>query len=378
MKHRISDNIKQVELSGIRRFTEYAKSVRPDCVFLTIGDPDFNTPERIKEAAISSIQKNNTHYPIGDGNLALRQKIALKENETYQSDYTAEEIFITNGCTGALAACFFTILNPGDEVIVPSPFYTLYRPIIEMAKGVVVTIDTTNSDFQLTTAQLDAAISDKTKAIILTSPNNPTGSIYSEASLEAVYQTTKEREVFVILDDVYNQIVYQDCPTFRVYKDMRAKTIILQSFSKPYAMTGWRIGYIMADHSIAHFFSMMNQFLTTGVVSFVQEASLTALDLEPTDMVETYRKRMEYGYKRLIEMGFDCVKPSGAFYFFPSIKKFGLTSEEFCERALLEYGVACVAGIYFESEGYIRLSYCTSDELLEEGLNRLESFVNSL
>lgn len=378
MENRLNKNITQVKLSGIRKFSEYAKSVRPDAIFLTIGDPDFDTPEVIKQKAIESLNNNETHYAPGNGMTTLRQAIVDYENKFYNTDYQLNECYISTGCTGALAATFLTICNEGDEIIVPSPFYTLYRPIIEMSHGTVVNIDTSRTSFQFTREMLEAAITENTKAILLTSPNNPTGAVYSQETLEMVHDVLKDKEIFVIVDEVYNRVVYKPCPSFVQFQDMRDRIIILQSFSKPFAMTGWRIGYIIADAPVAKYLSNMNQFLVTGITTFVQQAAIVALKTDTQYMVEAYQRRRDYAYARVIEMGLECVKPEGAFYMFPSIKKFGLSSEEFCNRALLDYGVACVAGVHFEGEGFIRISYCTSDAEIKEGLDRLEKFVKSL
>ncbi len=378
MENRLNKHIKTVKLSGIRSFSEHAKKAKPDCVFLTIGDPDFDTPEIIKRTAIESIQNNHTHYAPGNGLLSLREAIARHENKRYGTDYTSDEVYITNGCTGALAATFLTILNAGDEVIIPTPAYTLYRPIVEMANGTVVNIDTSNDSFQITEQALKSALSENTKAILLTSPNNPTGAVYSKQTLDMIHDLLKDKPIFVIVDEVYNEIIFKECPTFMSYQDMRDRIILLQSFSKPYAMTGWRIGYMIADKPIAAYLSKMNQFMVTGITTFVQEAAIVALETDASYMRESYHKRRDYTYQRLVDMGLDVVKPEGAFYMFPSIQKFNIPSEIFCERALMEQSVAVVAGVYFDAEGFVRVSYCTSEELLKEGLDRLEKFVKSL
>lgn len=378
MEKYLNRSISQVELSGIRRFSQHAKTVRPNHVSLTVGDPSFATPEAVKQAAIASINQDHTHYPPGEGINALRKAIAAYENGFYGTDYKPEEVVITTGATGGLAATFFSILEAGDEVIVPAPYYALYKPIIEVTGGVIRTIDTAPDGFQLDETKLRAVLSERTKAILLNSPNNPTGAVYNQESLEVVYQLAKAADLFVIVDEVYNKIIYTEFPTFMQFKDIRDRIILIQSFSKPYAMTGWRIGYTIADQPIADAISKMNQFMTTGITSFIQEACLVALEADYSAMVEEYQVRRDYAYGRLVAMGMDVNLPDGAFYLFPSIQKYQMSSEAFCERALLEQEVALVAGTYFDGEGYIRICYCGSMDNLAEGLDRLERFINSL
>lgn len=364
--------------SAIREFNRMARET-PGCISLTLGEPDFNTPDPVKAAAKKSLDLNETHYIENNGSKALREAIAEFERGHSHTDYTPEEIIVTVGATEGLFTALFGIINPGDEVIVPTPAFGLYESIITMCRGVFVPLDTSKNGFQITQGMLEGAITDKTKAIIINTPNNPTGCILNQDSLSSVRKAVSGRPIFVITDDVYNQLVYtDDYSSLAAEKELRSKLIVIQSFSKPYAMTGWRAGYMMCDRAIKERLELVHQFTVVSSSSISQRACIEALAWDPHEMRDTYRRRRDYTYNRLISMGLDVVKPQGAFYAFPSISRFGMSSTEFCTRMVREGKVAAVPGVCFEADDHIRLSYCCADEKLEEGLNRIESFIRGI
>ncbi|HIT43996.1 TPA: aminotransferase class I/II-fold pyridoxal phosphate-dependent enzyme [Candidatus Avacholeplasma faecigallinarum] len=378
MKIQLNKEILNVEQSEIRKFNDYAQGVGAN-VILTLGEPDFYTPKEISDSCIEAINNHKTKYGPTLGFYDLRKKICEFELKTNNVNYTPDEVIITHGSTEALTSAFFTMLNPGDEVIIPNPSYPMYRQIIQYKQGKVVTIDTTSSNFQITKEQLDKAITSKTKCIILTSPNNPTGCIYSDETLENVYNAVKDKPIFVLCDDVYNQIVYtKRKPGFVKYQDIKDQIIVCQSYSKSYAMPGWRCGYMLASKEFCIEAAKIHQYMIVALNTFLQDAMIKALDYDPTDMVKSYQQRRDYIYDRLVKMGLDVVKPEGAFYIFPSIKKLGISSLEFCKHFAQEYKVAIIPGYCFEADDYIRLSYCVSMQTIITACDRLEEFINKL
>ena len=367
-----------VELSGIRRFTALAKST-PGAVLLTIGEPDLNTPEVVKEAAKTALDNNDTHYPDGNGNLYMREAIARFEAEKNGRVYSPEEIILTIGATEGLFTSLFVLLNPGDEVLIPTPAFSLYESITQLCRGIPVPLPTERNHFQISKEQLEAAITPRTKAIILTSPNNPTGCIYTKETLEGIHEVLQDQPIFVLCDEVYRQLIYTDgFQSFSDYRDMRDRTIIIQSFSKPYAMTGWRIGYLLADAPIRDRIQILHQYDVVSAPSFIQPACVAALDYDNSRDMDIFRRRKEYVYGRLRKMGLEVQEPEGAFYMFIKIEKFGMDSLTFCTRMLKEGLVGLVPGCYFGTEGYMRISYCYEDGALKEGLDRMERFVGNL
>ena len=367
-----------VEISGIRRFTALARSI-PGACLLTMGEPDLNTPEAVKDAAKAALDKNDTHYPEGTGNLYLREAISRFEAEKNGLRYSPDEIVLTIGATEGLFTGLFTILNPGDEVIIPTPAFTLYESIVHLCRGVPVALPTEKNRFQISKEALEAAITPKTKAVVLTSPNNPTGCIYTKETLDGIHEVLKDRPIFVLCDEVYRQLIFtSEYSSFSSYQDMRDRLIVIQSFSKPYAMTGWRVGYLMADDPVCNRIKVAHQYDVVSAPSFIQPACVEALRYNNSADVELFRRRKEYVYGRLLKMGLEVPEPEGAFYMFINIEKFGVDSVTFCTRLLKEGLVALVPGIYFGTEGYMRMSYCYNDETLREGLDRLEAYVKSL
>ena len=364
--------------SAIREFSRLAKQT-PGCVSLTLGEPDFDTPAPIIDTACGALRNHETHYIENNGAPELRAAIAHFEREKNGMDYGEDEVIVTAGATQALFTALFGVLNPGDEVIVPTPAFVLYEQIVKLCRGVFVPLDTTKTGFQLTKQALAAAITPKTKAIVLNSPNNPTGCVYTKESLDAVYDCVKGTDIFVVCDDVYRQLIYTETyHSFAEFRDLRRQLLVVQSFSKPYAMTGWRVGYLLADKSVKERLELLHQFMVVSTPAPFQRACITALGCDVTPLRETYRKRRAYVLGRLREMGLDVTEPEGAFYVFPSIERFGLPSGEFCARMIKEAGLAATPGACFGAEGHIRLTYCYSDGALKEGLDRLERFCREL
>lgn len=379
MSIKLNENIQKIETSLIRRFNDMAVRQNAE-LFLTLGEPAFNTPDSVKQACVDALFQNKTHYGPNTGIKELREKVSEFEKRKNNLDYTPDEVMITNGSTEALTCALFTILNPGDEVIIPTPAFLLYEMIITYTGAKAVYMDMSANDFQISKKMLDEYITDKTKAIILTSPNNPSGTIFNADTLENVRAAVKDRDIFVICDECYNQLVFTDekPKSFCNFSDMRDKIIVCQSFSKPYAMTGWRLGYMMAPEYIIKHAMKAHQFMTVSAGTFVQYAGIAALDFDPSQFVAVYKKRRDYVYDRLVKMGFDVIKPDATFYIFPSVRKFGLDSYEFCKRLLEEQSVVIIPGVAFGSEGNVRISFCVDDDVLVKALDRIEIFVKNL
>ena len=374
----LNSALDRLQLSGIRKFAALAKEV-PGCISLTMGEPGENTPDAIKDQVALDLATNMTHYPPNNGHAFLKE--AISEFMARQGlAYSPDEIIVTAGATEALYAAATTVLSPGDEVVIPGPGFILYESMTIVNHGTPVVFDTTPTNYQITPEALEAAVTDRTKAIVLTSPNNPTGVILNKDSLAAVAKVARERGIYVICDDVYNQLVYADgYKSFaESYPDLREQTIRVDSFSKPYAMTGWRMGWIAADASFIAQASKIHQYMVSCIPSFLQHAGVEALATDIAPMREMYRQRRDLVVSRLREMGLDLVEPEGAFYAFPSIEQFGMTSEEFCRRLIFEGGVALTPGVFFNGEGHVRLSFASSYDVLEEGLARMAAFVDSL
>ena len=372
----LNKNVYNLKRSSIRTYTNLANAT-PGCIKLTIGEPEFDTPAPIRSAAAAALDLGRTHYAPNQGNENLRAAIA--ERETRRGRATKkEQVLITLGASQALFTALMGILNPGEEVIVPTPAFPLYESIITLAGGKMVPLDLTETGFQITPESLAACLSPKTKAIILNSPNNPTGTVLNDASLVAVKEAILGKSVFLICDNVYQQLSYGPWGDLSLDKDLWEQTILCQSFSKPWAMTGWRIGYLSCADYVMDRLLLLSAAQIASVPTFVQDAALAALETDVTDMLTEYRSRRDYMLERLTAMNLTCPAPEGAFYVFPDISRFGLPSDEFCTRLIREGGVAAVPGSCFGSEGYIRLSYCNSREELKEGLDRLEGFIQRL
>ena len=372
----LNQNLNSLKRSQIRVYTNLARQT-PGCAMLTIGEPDLDTPEAIKLAAMAALNGNQTHYAPNQGTAPLRQAIA--DYETRRGNNTnPEQVLVTIGACQALFTALLGILNPGEEIIVPTPGFGLYETIATIAGAKTVALDVTKTGFQITKDALEAAITEKTKAIILNSPCNPTGVIFDDESLAAVKGAVLGKPIFLICDNVYNQLSYRSCPDLSLDKELKEQTILCQSFSKPWAMTGWRVGYLVCPEYVMERLLLLSAATITAVPTFLQEAAITALSTPVEPMREIYARRREYVTGRLTAMGLSFPEPDGAFYVFVNIEKYGLDSATFCTRMIQEGGVAAVPGACFGAEGYIRLSYCYGDEELKTGLDRLEAFLAAL
>ena len=367
-------NLDALKLSGIRAYTNLANAT-PDCVLLTLGEPDLDTPKAICDAACAALAAGKTHYAPNQGLPELRRAIAEKETAR-GNPCTEANILITAGATGAIFTAMLGTLNPGDQVIVPMPAFPLYESIAAIAGAQVVPLVT--DDFQITDAALRAVISEKTKLIVLNSPNNPTGSVLTEASLNAVKKAVLGKDIFLIWDGVYQELCDKSVPDLSLDPDLKDQVLLCQSFSKPYAMTGWRVGYLAAPENRMKKFLLLHAAELAAIPTFLQIAGLTALRTDVSDMRRIYEERRQYVCRRLTEMGLSFPEPMGAFYVFPDISRFGLSDDDFCRRLITEGRVATVPGSCFGAPGHIRISYACDIETLKQGLDRLETWIGGL
>lgn len=372
----MNENLLRLKRSGIRQYTNLAKTVL-GCVMLTLGEPDFDTPAQIKSAAVASLSQNRTHYAPNQGTEDLRREIAAFETAR-GLPCEASQILVTAGASEALYTAITGILNPGEEVIIPAPAFPLYESIVTAAGGVPVFLDTKPYAFQIPEDALNAAITPKTKAIVLNSPNNPTGAVLSERSLANVKAAVLGKPIYVICDNVYQALSKEKCPDLSLDGDLRSQLFLCQSFSKPYAMTGWRLGYLVGPEDAVAKLLLLHAAILASVPTFIQDAGVTALSVSVAQMADTYARRRAFVCRRLSDMGLSFPEPKGAFYVFPDISRFGLSDDEFCTRLIKEGGVATVPGSCFGTPGHIRISYCCSDSALTEGMNRLEAFIKTL
>ena len=372
----LNQNLNALKRSQIRIYSNLARET-PGCVGLTIGEPDLDTPESVKLAAMEALAANHTHYAPNQGTPALRQAIAAFESG--RGNPTApEQVLVTIGACHALFTALLGILNPGEEVIVPTPGFGLYESLASIAGAKTIPLDVSKTGFQITKESLDAVITEKTKAIVINSPCNPTGVIFHQESLDAVKEAVLGKPIFIICDNVYHGLSYSHCPDISCDPDLRDQMILCQSFSKPWAMTGWRIGYLVCPDYVMDRLLLLSAATITAVPTFLQEAAITALNTPVDPMLEIYRKRRDYVTGRLRAMNLSFPEPEGAFYVFVDISKFGMDSGTFCTRMIREGLLAAVPGACFGADNYIRLSYCYSDEQLKTGLDRLEAFIATL
>ncbi|MTT30914.1 aminotransferase A [Terrilactibacillus sp. BCM23-1] len=384
MEHLVNENVKAVQVSGIRRFTQLMAKY-PDVLSLTIGQPDFKTPEHVKEAAKAAIDHNHTAYTAMEGVPELREAISQFALKKYHLHYDPEsEIIATIGATEALDITFRTFLSPGDEVIIPAPAYPGYAGPIELCGGVPIYVDTTQTDFKITSEQIKKHLSNRTKMVVIPYPCNPTGCVLTKEELDDLVSVLKDEDVIVLSDEIYSELTYGiKHLSIAEYPVMKKKTVVINGLSKSHAMTGWRMGYILSDKDLIKHIIKSHQYAVTCISSITQYAAIEALtnginDAEP--MRQSYEKRLDYVLERLKNMGIDTVRPQGAFYVFPSIKKFNLTSFDFAHQLLEKEHVGVIPGDAFSplGEGYIRISYAYSLEKLQEGLDRLERFIQTL
>lgn len=376
MREHLNPAVFNLRRSTIREFSALA-AAKEGCIRLTLGEPEFDTPAPVGTALVQALENGETHYIANNGTLALRERIARFEREQNGLETSADEVIVTAGATEGLMVALMGVLEKGDEVIIPTPAFVLYEQLVLLCGGTPVAFDTAENDFQI--RQLQNAVTERTKAIILNTPNNPTGTLLDEESLQEVYRAVSGKPIFVLCDDVYRQLIYtENYHSFTEFKELKEQIILIQSFSKPYAMTGWRMGYLIAHPDIKERLELIHQFCIVSTPSLFQRSAMAALECDTSAFVEKYKARRDYAVSRLRAMGLEVTEPQGAFYVFPSIKRFGIPSGEFCKRLIDEGGVALTPGFCFGAEGYVRLSYCCSDKDLQEGLNRLEKFILSL
>ncbi|MFC0214179.1 aminotransferase A [Paenibacillus chartarius] len=384
MEHLINPAVKEIQISGIRKISNRVAEI-PGALTLTIGQPDFPTPAHIVEAGKRALEQQKTVYTPNPGILELRQAAAAFVGSKYGLTYRgADEVIVTVGASEAVDIVLRTIVTPGAEVILPAPVYPGYEPLIRLAGGVPVYVDTRKNGFKLTAELLEPHLTERTRCVILCYPSNPTGQVLSEAELNDLAALLEQREVFVLSDEIYSELVYgEPHRSIAAIGGMREKTIVINGLSKSHAMTGWRIGFTFAPAALTQHLVKVHQYNVTCASSVSQYAALEALTHGADDalpMREAYVRRRDYVLDRLSRMGLAAEKPSGAFYVFPSIERFGLRSEEFAYRLLEEEKVAVVPGDAFTSygEGYVRLSYAYADDVLEQALDRVERFVKKL
>lgn len=384
MSNRISQRVTSVPPSGIRRFFDIAATM-PDVISLGIGEPDFVTPDVIRSAGIASLTRGETRYTSNSGTLEMRAAVAAKLAALYGVHYDPEaEVLITVGVSEALYLAMTAILNPGDEVIVPQPCFVAYTAEVTFAGGVPVPIPTfVETNFQVTAAQIEAAITPRTRALLIGYPNNPTGAVMSQARMAEIAAVAQKHDLIVLSDEIYDRLVYGvEHTCVSALPGMKDRTILLGGLSKNYAMTGWRIGYAAAPADLLAAMRKVHQFTimsapTTGQVAGVVALTDPAAEEAVQDMVASYDRRRRLIVQGLNEIGLDCFEPQGAFYAFPSVAKSGMSDEEFANALLHEEHVAVVPGNAFGAggEGYVRCCYATAYEKIEAALEKMHHFM---
>ncbi len=386
MRNPLSDTIVNIKPSGIRKFFDIVTEMK-DAISLGVGEPDFDTPWRVRDEAIYSLEQGRTFYTSNSGLKELKEEICVYLNRKYDLHYNpSNEVLVTVGGSEAIDLALRAMLNPGDEVLIPQPSYVSYEPCTILTGGVPVTIDLKEeNEFRLTAEELEEAITDKTKILVLPFPNNPTGAIMERRDLEAIVDVVIKHDIFVLTDEIYSELSYGENEHVSIasFPGMKERTIYINGFSKAFAMTGWRLGYACGPQEIITQMTKIHQFAIMCAPTTSQYAAVEALkncDEEVAAMKEEYNGRRRYLINRFKEMGLSCFEPFGAFYIFPCIKEFGMTSEEFATRFLQEQKVAVVPGTAFgdSGEGFVRISYAYSLEQLKEALDRMEVFIKGL
>jgi len=377
--------VKAMPPSGIRKFFDLVSEME-GAISLGVGEPDFVTPWHVREACIYSLESGNTHYTSNKGMPELREAICDSVRSDLGRDYNpSEQILITTGVSEAVDLAFRATLNPGDEAIVPEPCYVAYAPDVVLAGGVAKVVPTRlEEEFRLRSEDVSAAVTDKSRVLLLSYPNNPTGAIMTRSDLEELADVVVENDLLVVSDEVYAKLTYSGShASFAQLEGMQERTVILNGLSKSHAMTGWRIGYALGDPELVGAMTKIHQYTMLCAPTMAQVAALEAMQKGDEEMVHM---RHEYNLRRrmfvsgLNRIGLDCFEPKGAFYAFPSVRSWGLSSEEFAERLLKEQKVAVVPGNVFgqSGEGFLRCSYATSREELIEALDRMEIFLSGL
>jgi aminotransferase len=377
----VSDKVKSVEISGIRKFFNKVSQV-PEAVSLTLGQPDFSVPKKVKDAIVKAVEEDKTGYTSNAGILELRKEIANYLNR-FDIEYDAEEICMTIGGSEGLLSVFMAILNDRDKVMIPTPAYPAYESCVKLVGGEIINYNL-NDDFSINIEEIERVIEKESpKVIVVSYPSNPTGAILSEKDRNSLYHVLKDKDIIIITDEIYGALCFEKYYSIAQAKDLRYKTILISGFSKTFSMTGLRLGYVCAAKEFMDQIIKVHQYNVSCAPSIVQYGALEGLRSclnEVEKMKAEFMKRRDYIYDRLVNMGIEVVKPKGAFYIFPSIKKYNMGSEEFCDRLLREAKLAIVPGSAFGSggEGYVRISYSYSMQMLEEGLNRLEAWLKEI
>ena len=386
MRNPLSDTIVQIEPSGIRKFFDIVSEMK-DAISLGVGEPDFDTPWHVREEGIYSLEKGRTFYTSNSGLKNLREEICRYLSRRCGLTYNPDsEIVVTVGGSEAIDIALRAMLNPGDEVLIPQPCFVSYVPCTVLAGGTPVVIELEEKDqFRLTPEKLLEKITDKTKILIMPFPNNPTGAVMRKEDLEPIAKIIEEKDLFVLSDEIYCELTYGDKRHVSIASlpGMRERTVLINGFSKAYAMTGWRLGYAAAPHVILEQMLKIHQFAIMCAPTTSQYAAVSAMrdgDSDVEMMRESYDQIRRFVLHSFEEMGLECFEPNGAFYTFPSIKRLGMTSDEFANRLLKEEKVAVVPGTAFGAcgEGYLRVSYAYSLKNLKEALGRMERFVKKL
>lgn len=384
-KKTLSDAVCSIKPSGIRRFFDILDEMK-DIVSLTVGQPDFVTPWHIREAGIKSLEEGRTYYTSNNGIIEMREEIAKYQKRRFGLEYNPKnEIIVSVGGSEAIDIAIRTVVSKGDEVIIPEPCFVCYSPLVALAGGVPVPINLKKENaFKLTASELKSAITSKTKAIIMPFPNNPTGACMNRRDLEPVADIIRDTNIVVISDEIYAELTYDEehC-SISSLDGMRERTIVINGFSKAYAMTGWRLGYTLAPEYFTSQMAKIHQFGIMCAPTTSQYAAVSALkngDGDVEYMKGEYDSRRRYIINSLLEIGIDCFMPEGAFYVFPDISKYGMKSVEFCEKLLKEKGVAIVPGSAFGEcgEGFVRLSYAYSIRQIDKAVTLMGEFVSSL
>lgn len=385
MRNPLSDTIVQIKPSGIRKFFDIVSEMK-DAISLGVGEPDFDTPWHVREEGIYSLEKGRTFYTSNSGLKELRIEICnyLKRSQDLTYD-PLKEVIVTVGGSEAIDIGLRAMINPGDEVLIPQPSYVSYEPcaILAGAKPVIINLKAEN-EFRLTAAELEEAITEKTKILILPFPNNPTGAIMEKSNLEAIAEVVRKHDIFVMSDEIYAELTYKGKHvSIASLPGMQERTILINGFSKAYAMTGWRLGYACGPEAIIKQMTKIHQFAIMCAPTTSQYAAIEALkngDADVAMMRESYNQRRRFLINAFKEMGLECFEPFGAFYIFPCIKEFGMTSDEFATRFLEEEKVAVVPGTAFGDcgEGFLRISYAYSLEKLKLAIGKLEHFITKL
>ena len=378
-------SIVEMPSSGIRKFFDILDSMT-DVTALTVGQPDFVTPWKIREAGIESLETGKTYYTSNAGTLELRQEISRYMNRRFDLTYDPKnEVVVTVGGSEAIDMAMRTLLSPGDEVIIPTPCFVCYEPLCKMTGAIPVIVETRNEDkFKLTPELLESAITEKTKMLVLAYPNNPTGAIMDEDDLEKIAQILREKQIIILSDEIYAELTYgRRHVSIASLPEMWERTVVVSGFSKAYAMTGWRLGYICAPAPLAKQMLKLHQYAIMCAPTTAQLAAITALrdcDDDVAMMTAEYDRRRRLIYNGLRDIGVESFEPEGAFYIYPNIGKFGLSSEEFCEKLLYEHKCAIVPGIAFGAagEGFARISYAYSVKHINQALERMEAFIKTL